>query len=484
MLRRHKNKQLAVIILLIFLLAAVFASVILVREQQRFEKQAASTSVTLSLQPSTNTFNIGQITTYNLFATFQNGSATEQVGYFQTKIIFPKDYIEVDSSLDAIDTTPTGLGQVLRVDLPSTANETGQIIIRRGILTPTDPRPPTNQAMLMARIKFKGKQAVSTQQLISTDRSYTVVFNSDAPDAVQIPVNDPTNAQFTVNPLAPTNTPTVTPTTIQPTNTPTPSPTTIAPTNTPTRTPTPTPTTVVGPTNTPTPSPTPNPNLVKVGTIYFKAKTGVSGSATVDFKTTPQSRVSEQTTAVDILGQTTGLTFTIGGGITPPAGTPIISFNFQFRDIVRDIGQQTIIVRVKKGTFFKEFTNITSVHTANGIYNALNVPLLGVSPGSDYEIFVKGPKHLAKGFKNITLVANNNSLFDFTTSGLEPGDLPPQDGVINSQDISRLIELLDVPSPTAADLNTADLNYDGVINGGDVNELILTLSIKYDEDVY
>lgn len=257
---------------------------------------------------------------------------------------------------------------------------------------------------------------------------------------------------------------------------------------------------ITTPTNTPVPptaTTTPggnnglnNLNLVKfafaqvstpmvVANISFKVKPILPGgvnSVTIGFRDSPPSIVTEVGNENNVLGDKNDLiipVFTEGSN-------PVISFKFKFRGLNEDAGTQLVKVKVKQGSTTKEYPNIEVNHTDNGIYAASGVALAGISSG-EAKIYVKGPKHLAKGF-NVNLVAGSNPSFNWIDKELEPGDLPPQDGRINSWDIGTLVDLLSVEDPTDEDLETGDLNYDGAINGADVNELILTLSVKYDDD--
>lgn len=219
-----------------------------------------------------------------------------------------------------------------------------------------------------------------------------------------------------------------------------------------------------------------------VATIPFKVKstipTGVN-SVTIVFRDNPPSIITEVGNAQNVLGTKQNLTLSLGEETT---STPRISFKVKFRGLNEDAGAQKTIVRVRQGSAFKEYTDVLLNHVDAGIYSFEGLELTGISAGNA-KIFVKGPKHLAKGFE-VDLVARANPVFDWTENELEPGDLPPQDGKINASDISILVDLVGIENPTEEDLETGDLNYDGVINGADVNELILTLSTKYDEDFY
>lgn len=230
------------------------------------------------------------------------------------------------------------------------------------------------------------------------------------------------------------------------------------------------------PTVTPIPTPTINPNWIKIGTIFFKAKP-VDGLALIQFKDNPQSIAVEKDTAQDLLGTTQNLEIAIGD-ISNIHG---IIIKGKLRSVAKNIGNQRITVRIKQDSQVSEYKDIPVTFDDQGIFTSSTIQLSGITPGSGYEVFVKGPKHLAKKFENITFNTGQQTL-DFTQTVLEPGDTIPQDGVINATDISRILELLGRPDITEENLTTADLNYDGVINGADINELVVTLSTKYDED--
>ncbi len=122
--------------------------------------------------------------------------------------------------------------------------------------------------------------------------------------------------------------------------------------------------------------------------------------------------------------------------------------------------------------------------------------------GGDYKVLVKGPKHIQKkicdaapseaesgtyhcGDGNITISSGTNT-FDFSGVKLLVGDLAPQDGIVDSYDISLIRNSLcttDNPDvcKDSSTLSPADLNLDGIIDTQDHSLLISSLSIKYDE---
>ena len=70
---------------------------------------------------------------------------------------------------------------------------------------------------------------------------------------------------------------------------------------------------------------------------------------------------------------------------------------------------------------------------------------------------------------------------------LEPGDLPNpndnllQDCTVNSVDISLMVSR--IGSTGGADLQVADVNFDGSVNGNDISKVVNTLSTKPDDDL-
>ncbi len=115
--------------------------------------------------------------------------------------------------------------------------------------------------------------------------------------------------------------------------------------------------------------------------------------------------------------------------------------------------------------------------------------------GKLFKILVKGPKHIQKkicdttpiesksGYyqcekSNITLVKGSNE-FDFSGIMLLSGDLPTQDGLINSYDLSLIRQYLGYSVSSV--YNNVDVNLDGVVNTQDYSLVVFSLSTKFDE---
>ncbi len=129
----------------------------------------------------------------------------------------------------------------------------------------------------------------------------------------------------------------------------------------------------------------------------------------------------------------------------------------------------------------------TDIWSGQGVFNAV--------PGEGYKIMIKGPKHLQKticdsspreseiGVYNcstgaLSITAQGGRL-DFTGIYLLAGDLPNQDGIVNSYDVSLIRNNLG--STERGILEAADLNLDGLINGVDYQIINYALRIRGDE---
>ncbi len=118
-----------------------------------------------------------------------------------------------------------------------------------------------------------------------------------------------------------------------------------------------------------------------------------------------------------------------------------------------------------------------------------------VFSGSNYIVYIKGPKHIQKKIcvvnptelnpgtyrcqkGEIRLQGGDNNL-DFTGITMPIGDLPEQNGVVNSGDITLIRTSLGKSDETS--LSLADVNYDGVVNTQDFSLLIEALEVRPDD---
>ncbi len=124
-------------------------------------------------------------------------------------------------------------------------------------------------------------------------------------------------------------------------------------------------------------------------------------------------------------------------------------------------------------------------------------PSLPIRSGSGYSIYIKGPNHLQKRICDqnptesvagkyscttggITLAAQGDNSFNFSNIYLLVGDLPTQDGIVNSYDISLVRNNLgknDIET-----LKKADLNLDGIVDSQDYSLVIAALGIQREDD--
>jgi hypothetical protein len=153
-------------------------------------------------------------------------------------------------------------------------------------------------------------------------------------------------------------------------------------------------------------------------------------------------------------------------------------------------------IRFTRGATDLETSPIEFVHIGDGIYEATITLKTYLPAGSGYTIYVKGEKHLARRFcsssgqsqrcvgnGNITIPTTGTSVFDFTKLALEPGDLPPQDGKVDSTDFAKIISLLNklCSDLTENEKAVADLDYNGCVNIRDAFFMRKTLETKFDE---
>ena len=199
--------------------------------------------------------------------------------------------------------------------------------------------------------------------------------------------------------------------------------------------------------------------------------------------------------------------------IPSPSPTPLpwqqtLKFKMKFEGVEDDSanGAKVTIRFVRPASGFDyQTTPVGVTYTENGIYETIVsfISLPGRPPSipvvDGYAIFIKGEKHLARKFcyqTAQTIRCSGNGYiyigatnvpsiqtFDFTGVGLEPGDLPIQDGVADTNDFGKIRALL---SKACSQLSieekaTADLDYSGCVNIRDAFLMRKTLEAKYDE---
>lgn len=206
--------------------------------------------------------------------------------------------------------------------------------------------------------------------------------------------------------------------------------------------------------------------------------------------------------------------------------TPIVNLKVRFSGVIKisdDLlpvyGVQRAKIRVVgNGVNFEKDNviltattsgNLTIFQTRNDSFADDRIPLFSTDstglwfsypfvPGN-YDLYVKGPKHIQKKF-SVNITARENNVERLTVeSALPGGDLPldithGQDGRVNSFDynfyvnhwqefdsLARSNKPEDIERYKAY-LEIADLNYDGGIDGGDTSVIADTLGELKDED--
>jgi len=75
------------------------------------------------------------------------------------------------------------------------------------------------------------------------------------------------------------------------------------------------------------------------------------------------------------------------------------------------------------------------------------------------------------------VLQNGENTFDFSGIVLFAGDLPAQDGIVNSFDVMEIVDT--IKKNTFVD--AADLNYDGVVDSADYSLIMYSLSIHLED---
>ncbi len=253
--------------------------------------------------------------------------------------------------------------------------------------------------------------------------------------------------------------------------------------------------------------------------LNFSAKTGVSGKAIIYVLKTKSEIVGPGPTSFNVTtGTGSAVQLTIANGLitsvvptvipttaptktptptTTPGGNVTLNLKLKFQGVLKKpaSGQTTQTVKVKmvdkNGTSKSGSGNFTA--DDKGIWTGS--VSMSATVGSNYKIFIKGPKHIQKRICDtkptetypgsyhcekgeITIKAGVNSL-DFSGVLLLAGDLPAQDGVVNSYDTSLVRNNL--AKTDSAVLSKADLNFDGIVDTQDYSLIISALSIRGDE---
>lgn len=184
-----------------------------------------------------------------------------------------------------------------------------------------------------------------------------------------------------------------------------------------------------------------------------------------------------------------------------PTGTVTLNLKLKFQGIRQKPADSRNNMAVKitvvsANNQRKEATANFTAQNENNIAVWSGTVSFNIQPGNGYRILVKGPKHIQKKICDqnpsetadgtyrcfegkINLSAGQNNL-NFSQITLLSGDLPVQDGVVNSYDTSLIRNCLNKNDQTC--LTNADINLDGAVNAMDYSLVIAALSIKTDEE--
>jgi len=176
-----------------------------------------------------------------------------------------------------------------------------------------------------------------------------------------------------------------------------------------------------------------------------------------------------------------------------PPGQVKAKFKVKFSGVDNKKPDQIVKVKIGRGeTVIQELEQVSLTANNQGIYESQMITLSSaITQGANYYLLIKGPKHLQVRFcqntgqtrpcttGKITLNSGENTL-DFTGYPLPGGDLPPQDGVVNSLDAVALTNCLFQTSSTC--LQKADLNFDEIVNTMDINIMNNTIYTRWEDE--
>jgi len=230
------------------------------------------------------------------------------------------------------------------------------------------------------------------------------------------------------------------------------------------------------PTDTPTPTPTP---ATEVSETPTPTPTVVAGTVTPTSPITPPLTISPPSDLIADVKLNMKIRFQ--GVVTEPID--------QFRE------QDVKVTFLSNDKQFKKEATVQFNADGGGIWIG-SQELIGVPIGKSFSVLLKGPKHLQKkicesdpkepipgGYicktGNITLTEGDND-FDFSDVVNLAGDIPIQNGIVDSMDIIFIRQ--NFGSQDSEKLSKGDLNMDGIIDTQDYSLVIAALAFKYDDN--
>ena len=200
-----------------------------------------------------------------------------------------------------------------------------------------------------------------------------------------------------------------------------------------------------------------------------------------------------------IMEPTISPTNTVPTPTNAPSGNIKLNLKLKFQGILKQTFWNAGVMPVKVTIDGKQANDMQS-QVVNFIANDQGVwagtASFNATATGGYKVYIKGAQHLQKRICDsnptetasgtyrcgdtgtITLNDGDNNL-DFSQIVQLSGDLPDQDGVVDSYDMSYL--RLNLGSTDSKVLSIGDLNRDGIVDTQDYSLLVASLNVKYDE---
>jgi len=186
-----------------------------------------------------------------------------------------------------------------------------------------------------------------------------------------------------------------------------------------------------------------------------------------------------------------------GNTTSAPVGPKVVeTMLLKFQGITAEVSQK-MKVKLTAVSLTGVKSEVTAEFTsgAGGVWSAHDVVFENIDPNERYYILVKGEKSIQKkvcvarptetavgsySCSNGEINLANESLLDFSGIRIMAGDLSPQDGQVDSYDLSFILNNLG--STDANVNNVGDVNLNGRVDTQDYSLLIQSLTIKSDEN--
>lgn len=169
-----KRRKTILFILLIIILGSLLFTLKLAGRKQEIRGKANSPKATLSLFPSSESFQVNETKTFLLKASFSDVPPQTRLDYFKTEVIFNKESLEIPKG-SYLDTSSSGFSKIIRVDGPMVANQNSKITIELGASVPGE-GPATDKPITIAKINFMaknestGKITIGKTQIVSREK--------------------------------------------------------------------------------------------------------------------------------------------------------------------------------------------------------------------------------------------------------------------------------------------------------------------------